>query len=112
MKKSILLLSVLIMSCSASITNPNNGADTVLSEAETLAYRDCTVDSDCIYATNGCCDCANGGQDIAVNKTKLDDFENLFNCTAVACTMVGAVPPCGSGTVSCTSGICEYTPGT
>ena len=110
MKKSFLLLSLLTMGCSATLTNPSNGADTVLGEAETIAYRDCTVDSDCVYTTNGCCDCANGGQDIAVNKTKRADFESLFSCGGVACTMIGAVPPCGSGTVSCKSGICEYTP--
>ena len=105
-----LLVLVLFTSClSSSVNNGNNTGDTVLSEAQTLPYRTCAVDSDCVYANNGCCDCANGGEDIAVNKTKLADFEALFNCENVACTMIGAVPACGSGTVSCRSGVCEYS---
>jgi hypothetical protein len=110
MKKSAFLLTLLLaMGCSASIKAPTDVKDTILTEAETLPYRDCTVDADCVYATNGCCDCANGGEDIAVNKTKLADFQKLFLCTDVACTTIGASPACGSGTVSCVSGVCDYT---
>ena len=81
-----------------------------LPDSETLKYRNCTSDLDCIYAQNGCCDCANGGADIAINLNKLTEFRESLNCgSGVACSMVGAVPPCGSGTVSCKSGLCEYT---
>jgi len=110
MKRSIALLSfVVIAGCSSSNNNSTNKG--VLSDTETLPYKNCAVDSDCIYTTNGCCDCANGGEDIAINKSKLSDFEALFNCSG-ACTMIGAVPPCGSGTVSCQSGLCVYTKAT
>ncbi len=106
-----LIIIGLFASCLNDVTNNgNNVSSTVLPQAQTLPYRSCSIDSDCVYVNNGCCDCANGGEDLAVNKTKLADFEALFDCANVACTMIGAVPECGSGTVSCKSGLCEYSP--
>lgn len=118
MKNVFLVFSLLAVMCamscnsSSSSNNASSVQDTILTETEALPYKDCVVDSDCVYTTNGCCDCANGGEDIAVNKTKLTDFQKLFSCDEVACTLIGAVPACGSGTVSCKEGICEYTKGT
>lgn len=94
----------------------NNGLDGnlgTLSYGETLMYRSCEVNEDCVYAQNGCCDCANGGEDIAVNKDLKETFSRLFtlSCGNVACTMVGAIPACGTGTVECSAGICEFIPG-
>jgi hypothetical protein len=114
MKKIFFLFSLLAIVCaiscnSSSSNNANSVQDTILTEAETLPYRDCTAASDCVYTTNGCCDCANGGEDIAVNKTKLADFKGLFSCEGISCTLLAPVMPCGSGTVSCKEGICEYT---
>lgn len=82
--------------------------DQPLLAAETLEYRSCAADSECVYVTNGCCDCANGGEDLAINASRLDDFRDEFSCGG-ACTLIGAVPPCGSGTVSCEAGLCVYT---
>jgi len=104
-----ILFFVVVASCSSTPKDTANLG--VLSDSETLSYRNCSVDSNCVYTTNGCCDCANGGEDIAVNKDKLNDFNALFSCSG-ACTMIGAVPPCGSGTVSCQSGLCVYTKAT
>lgn len=114
MKKGFLLFSMLAIACaincnSSSSNNANSVKDTILTETETLPYRDCTTASDCVYTKNGCCDCANGGEDIAVNKTKLADFEKLFDCGTFSCTAMAAEPACGSGTVYCKDGICEYT---
>jgi hypothetical protein len=100
-----------LISCGAGVdsglTSPAEGGP--LSDSETLQYRSCTHDIDCIYVQNGCCDCANGGRDIAVNVEKLTEFTEKFQCTNVACTMIAAVPACGTGTVACKSGLCEYT---
>ena len=79
-----------------------------LADADTHAYRQCKVDDDCVYATNGCCDCANGGSDIAVRRDQLDAFRARFSCE-VACTEVGALPACGSGQTKCEAGLCTYT---
>ena len=119
-KRSFLLLSLsfmimtsfVLLACYNSGNSTGAGTKNIgpMSEADTLKYRTCTSDSDCIYAQNGCCDCANGGADIAINLNKLTEFRESLNCgSGVACSMVGAVPPCGSGTVSCKSGLCEYT---
>ncbi len=110
MKNVVLILAFLAMGCNSS-SDAGAVKDTVLPEEETLAYRDCVVDSDCVYASNGCCGCANGAEDIAVNKTKLNDFEALFDCDGVMCTLMAPAEPCGStGTISCKNHICEYTP--
>lgn len=72
------------------------------------SFQTCTQDSDCVYAQNGCCDCANGGEDIAINKAYLQEFQDSFHCDGVPCTLKGAVPACGSGQVLCSTGRCIY----
>lgn len=95
--------------CAAGTIGDNVGVDAgKLSRAETLEYRSCTDDTDCIYAQNGCCDCANGGESIAVNINDATEFMSLFDCADVACTAIGAVPPCDQGTAKCEAGICEF----
>lgn len=79
-----------------------------LSRVEMLRYTNCATDRDCIYVQNGCCDCANGGQDVAVNKLRLEEFKSQFDCREAACTRRAAVTPCGSGVVSCIERRCRY----
>ena len=74
---------------------------------ETLPYRACAEDVDCLYVTNGCCDCVNGGEDMAVNKEQLEAFRARFSCSG-RCTMIGALPACGSGALACEGGLCVY----
>jgi hypothetical protein len=78
--------------------------------ADDLApYQVCTKDEDCVFATNGCCDCANGGKETAVNKDFLDEFEARFDCKEISCTMIARVQPCGCGTVRCEDFQCTYS---
>jgi hypothetical protein len=104
-------LCAVLISCGAGVNSdpvsPDAGGP--MSDSETLQYRGCAQDLDCIYVQNGCCDCANGGEDIAVEVTKLTEFMEKFDCTNVACTMIAATPACGTGTVACKTGLCEYT---
>ena len=79
-----------------------------LPESEYHSYQKCGLDTDCVVVQNGCCDCANGGEDIAINKLYLDKFKARFSCEQIMCTMMAAVPPCGSGLVSCVSNSCHY----
>jgi hypothetical protein len=74
-------------------------------EQLTLEYRACDTDADCVLALNGCCDCANGGHDIAVNRAKLGDFVARFQC-ASGCTERGG--KCGDGTIACKNELCTY----
>lgn len=78
-----------------------------LPEPETRAYRACTHADECEYVTNGCCDCNNGGADLAVRRDMKAEFRKRFVCDQ-PCTVVG--PLCGQGTVSCEQGLCTYTP--
>jgi len=79
-----------------------------MSAEESAAYRGCSSDTDCVVALNGCCDCVNGGEDIAVNKTQREAFRAHFDCSRTHCTEMGAVVPCGSGSVQCVAGLCSY----
>ena len=100
-------LTVLLVACGSG---GNGNAIDPLSSDKLSEFQSCAVDSDCVVAQNGCCDCANGGQDVAVNKDELDDFQSSFNCAAVLCTALGAIPPCGSGTTKCDLGKCTFIP--
>src|SRR5262245_7217641 len=79
-----------------------------LPEPETRRFRACGVDGDCTFVNNGCCDCANGGEEIAINRDMVGAFRAQFDCAHASCTMVGRSPPCGCGIASCVGGLCEY----
>ncbi len=78
-----------------------------LADEETRDYRGCEADDDCVYVNNGCCDCVNGGRDLAIHRDRVEEFRALFQCSG-RCTMVGQLVPCGSGKVSCQHGLCVY----
>lgn len=71
-------------------------------------YRRCERDDQCVWVNNGCCDCANGGEDIAVRVDKKAAFRALFQCDNLPCTAIGSVPQCGTGEVACQSGLCVF----
>ncbi len=79
-----------------------------LSKFDLGKYQYCGEDSDCVAVQNGCCDCANGGSDVAINKIHLEDFKARFHCEDVMCTARAKIPPCGSGVVSCVNHECRY----
>jgi hypothetical protein len=79
-----------------------------MSQGDLAAYQACKQNSDCVHANNGCCDCANGGQDVAVNAGRLAAFRAAFACDRVGCTERGG--QCGAGTVACQQGACVYRP--
>ena len=113
-----LLLAVIMAACSSGLpkeqpTVPSPGTaspSTPMAQADTQGYRACTQDDECVYVTNGCCDCANGGEDLAIRKDRMDAFRATFTCNQ-GCTEVGAIPACGSGSVHCVQGACTYTAG-
>jgi hypothetical protein len=96
---------VLIATACARSPAPTSRTSEPLEEHFTLDYRACTVDTDCVLALNGCCDCANGGQDIAVARDKAAEFKARFHC-AGPCTEIGG--NCGHGTIACENKLCVY----
>ena len=119
MRKSFLYILVIIAplglfciySCGVGggIDAPDVSEGGPLSDSLTLQYKDCQKDEDCILVQNGCCDCANGGEDDAINEDQQTAFLENFDCTTVYCTLLATDPPCGSGTIACEFGRCEYT---
>jgi len=104
MKKVLLLFTCafcLSLACSKGISEP-------LPTDQLKAFQNCEKDDDCIFANNGCCDCANGGQAVAVNKQKLEEFKKTFDCTNRSCTLIGAIPPCNQGKATCENKLCQY----
>ncbi len=100
----IILGATLLISQDA-FAGPKTGR---LDDFEVGKYQYCGTDADCVKANNGCCDCANGGADVAVNKDRYKEFRDRFNCIDIMCTEMAAVPPCGSGVVSCLDHKCHY----
>jgi predicted small lipoprotein YifL len=96
------LLLAALAGCGQKVRQP-------LPEAETEAFRACKVDADCTYVNNGCCTCAAGGEDLAIRSDQVNAFRERFVCDQ-PCDAIAAIPPCGSGTVSCVKQLCTYTP--
>jgi len=84
------------------------GNTKAIDDFELAKYQYCGADSDCTVSTNGCCDCANGGVEVAVNKSRLEAFRDRFDCLHIECTQVIANPPCANGVVSCINHRCQY----
>jgi hypothetical protein len=98
----ILLIVIFLLGCQGKTQYP-------ISIAQLEGFTDCEKDTDCIFVNNGCCDCANGGIEVAINAALLPDFQNLFDCSDVLCTEMARTPACGSGTVTCgENNKCKY----
>jgi hypothetical protein len=76
-----------------------------MAEELTLRFRTCVGDSDCVWESNGCCDCANGGRDIAMNRDMVSEFREQFNCSG-ECTKRADRHGCRRGKVYCKDSIC------
>ena len=109
-----LVVGTLLLSCrsggeTSSATTPYPAVNSPLSADQLTIYQACSSDGDCMYVNNGCCDCANGGEDAAINKDKEDEFKARFDCEGIICTMMAPLKRCGCGTVSCEGGRCSYS---
>jgi hypothetical protein len=100
----IVITAALLAACSAK---PQTGP---LPDAELAPYQACATDADCTWITNGCCDCANGGTEIAVARGQEAAFRARFECTNLPCTTIGRTPECGTGTVACERARCVFRP--
>jgi len=87
---------------------PFTPVDGILPNKKLPHFQSCDSDDDCAYTSNGYCDCANGGKDIAVNKNMLEEFNGLF--THKGCTKMGSLIPCGTGSITCdeSSKLCQF----
>lgn len=79
-----------------------------LAEFDLARYQYCGADSDCVVALNGCCGCEDGGQEVAINKDRLEAFRANFSCDNVACGQKLSSTRCFGGVVSCIEHRCRY----
>jgi hypothetical protein len=106
---AIALASLALLSCTKG--KPAREPSDTLPEEATRKFRSCAQDADCVYVQNGCCDCVNGGGELAVNRGKVQAFRAEFICTEkTPCSMVDRIPACGSGAAICSQGLCVYKP--
>jgi hypothetical protein len=78
---------------------------------------ECKVAADCVVLPVECCDCANGGKQMAVPKTKVASIkaERQKHCKDALCTQVFSSDPTCGQEAACQAGQCvmtEKAPGT
>lgn len=108
MKKFSALLVTFLLSISqlAVADGPGGKTDKPLSKLDLSGFQYCGADKDCVKAVNGCCDCANGGVDVGVNKEKLEAFRAQFDCNQTSCPNEDN-QQCGTGMISCVDHKCK-----
>lgn len=93
---------------SVACSGSNDAATEPLPISSLDEYRRCVRDDQCTWINNGCCDCANGGEDIAVALDKAKAFRARFDCANTPCTAMDIEPPCGTGEATCKAGLCVF----
>lgn len=104
----VLRISNVILALTAFLLVASTGCDLFrksqpLTPDELRKYQSCLGDDECVYAQNGPCDCNNGGESIAVNRSNLREFKALFK--SIPCTKRGG-SRCEDGIVKCENNIC------
>lgn len=83
-----------------------NKTPTVLAE-----WKTCTVNDDCLETQAGCCSCSNGGEQTAINKSYLANWEGEINAACQPSDCAAIVPSCKAGSVFCENGNCVFKAG-
>jgi hypothetical protein len=96
--------------CGSSSSNAETKLKSPMPASELAAYQACAGDQDCVWFTNGCCDCANGGVETAVARNRHAELKARFDCANVPCTSRGREVECGTGTVACANARCVFVP--
>ena len=79
-----------------------------LSDQKLLEYQYCGKDSDCMEVINGCCQCLQGDEYVAIAKNRYLDFKKNFVCENVSCPKEDTYKNCEEGLVSCINHRCTY----
>ena len=74
-------------------------------------WKRCNDNSDCIETQKTCCDCHNGGEQAAINRKYLSDWEDIIKnrCQNIDCI---ALENCQKDKTICKNNKCEFTMGT
>jgi hypothetical protein len=70
-------------------------------------WKNCSEDSDCVEIHADCCECNNGGTQIAINNQYLEEWKNAIKtkCQDMACA---TVYNCKEGKAICENGKCAF----
>jgi hypothetical protein len=81
-----------------------------LPERDLVRFQRCARDEDCTWTTNGCCDCANGGNEIGIARSQETSFKKSLACATknIPCTMMAIEPACGTGEIKCEASRCVF----
>lgn len=72
------------------------------------AGHECKVTADCVVEPEDCCDCANGGRQHAIPKSKLaaSKLERAKKCKGQMCTLMLSLDPTCGKRPDCVTGSC------
>lgn len=79
-----------------------------LPENELRALQACRSAGECVRVVNGCCDCANGGETVAVHRKFEATLRARFDCAKTLCA--GKVGDCQFREPECVRGLCTLGP--
>ena len=100
-----LLLCWICTSCAAPNTRDHTSP---LPEGQLRQYQACYHASECVRVDNGCCDCANGGDTIAINRKFEKVFRENFDCRRIICPQRPG--DCNFSEPACENGYCKLGP--
>lgn len=103
-KAAIAYFSLLASGAACATAEPA-GLRQPMPETDTLPYRACVADGDCVRVDNGCCQCGEGALNIAVARTHEKAFRARFACSA-SCPEIDH--DCSRGHVSCEQHVCTF----
>ena len=75
-----------------------------------LQERQCKQDEDCILTKKSCCSCDSGGEQIAINRNLLKDFQQRRDATCadrLCPAVINDSPNCKAKETLCVNGTCE-----
>lgn len=98
------ILAILLLLSSS----PLIAAEKPLASDALKKYQACDHASDCVRVTNGCCDCANGGDTAAIHRKHEKKFRDLFPCKLSVCTQRAG--DCMFAIPACENGLCVLVP--
>ena len=98
-----------VSSVDASVVAVDAKVAPVVRASATNAAPECTRDADCVIVPAGCCDCANGGKQRAVAKTRADKLRAAQRaaCKQTMCTMMISTDPTCGQRARCVDARCE-----
>lgn len=96
-----IFVSLFLTACASTATSENKPLGTNALKQ----YQACSHADQCIRVDNSCCNCANGGETISINRKFEVPFRQQFPCRMVVCSQKAG--DCIFRVPNCVKGFCE-----